>query len=415
MMRRIACIAAVLLMIPATIALAENRAETFSVTPFLGGYSFDGKQHLETRPVIGIRGGYNFTDAVGAEALIDYTPSEGTVNGKNTTVFNYSLGLLYHLFPNNRLVPFLMAGYGGISIDQEDNGRTSKGAFNYGAGVKYSLSKSMELRGELRHILFKTSETLSNIEYGIGVGFLFGGTAPVPAAVAEPVEQPAPKAAPVVVPPAPAPPPPAPVLPPKANLLVSQGTLMKGESTALSWSSENATNCDIQPGIGAVPPQGTKSIAPSDTTAYTLACTGPGGTATSSAHVTVNVPPPPEPAPEKLTMELNVQFDTGKADIKKKYHEEIGRVAEFLKKYPTVHGVIEGHTDNVGSAEMNMKLSQRRADSIRKYLLDVYGIDPARLAAKGYGLTRPIADNKTAEGRQKNRRIQAQFETVVKK
>ena len=64
---------------------------------------------------------------------------------------------------------------------------------------------------------------------------------------------------------------------------------------------------------------------------------------------------------------------------------------------------------------MNQKLSQRRAESVKNYLVQNFGIDPARLSAKGYGMTRPIADNKTAEGRQKNRRIEANFDAVVVK
>jgi OOP family OmpA-OmpF porin len=117
--------------------------------------------------------------------------------------------------------------------------------------------------------------------------------------------------------------------------------------------------------------------------------------------------------PEKVSMTLAIQFDSGKADIKSKYHEEIGKVADFLKKYPKATGTIEGHTDNVGKAAMNQKLSLQRAESVRNYIVQKFGIDPARLSAKGYGMTRPIADNKTAEGRKKNRRIEANFDAMV--
>ena len=119
--------------------------------------------------------------------------------------------------------------------------------------------------------------------------------------------------------------------------------------------------------------------------------------------------------PEKVSITLAIEFDTGKADIKSKYHEEIGKVAAFLRKYPTATGTIEGHTDNIGKAAMNQELSQRRAESVKNYLVQKFGIDPARLSAKGYGMTRPIADNKTAEGRQKNRRIEAIFDAMVVK
>jgi len=91
---------------------------------------------------------------------------------------------------------------------------------------------------------------------------------------------------------------------------------------------------------------------------------------------------------------------TGKSSIMKVFPlwmEVLGR--------PDV--VIEGHTDNVGSAAYNQKLSQRRADSVRKYLIDNYNIDPDRIDAMGYGEEKPIASNDTEAGRSQNRRIQA--------
>ncbi len=112
-------------------------------------------------------------------------------------------------------------------------------------------------------------------------------------------------------------------------------------------------------------------------------------------------------------MTLDIEFATNKSDIRPAYVKEVEKVANFMKKFPQIRGTLEGHTDNVGSAKYNMKLSQRRADSVMKMLVEKYGIDKSRLAAKGYGLTRPIADNKTVEGRQKNRRTVANFGCVT--
>lgn len=117
----------------------------------------------------------------------------------------------------------------------------------------------------------------------------------------------------------------------------------------------------------------------------------------------------------KETMDLLVHFDTDKSKIKPKYKAELAKVADFMKKYPSVTTTIEGHTDSVGSAKYNMKLSQRRADSVMNYLVKNFGIEPSRLKAKGYGLTKPVADNKTAAGRAQNRRTVAAFETMVVK
>jgi OmpA-OmpF porin, OOP family len=125
---------------------------------------------------------------------------------------------------------------------------------------------------------------------------------------------------------------------------------------------------------------------------------------------------PQEVKPEEhLCMNLQVEFNSGKADVNARYSDEIAKLADYMKKYPTTTAVIEGHTDNVGSPEGNMKLSQRRAESVLSYLVDKFGIDRSRLSAKGYGETRPIAYNTTSVGRQKNRRIEAIVDCVIEK
>jgi len=83
-----------------------------------------------------------------------------------------------------------------------------------------------------------------------------------------------------------------------------------------------------------------------------------------------------------------------------------------MKKFPEQKGSNEGHTDSNASDKYNVKLSQRRTESVVKMLVEKYGIDKSRLTAKGYGESQPIADNKTKEGRQKNRRIVANFGCV---
>ena len=124
------------------------------------------------------------------------------------------------------------------------------------------------------------------------------------------------------------------------------------------------------------------------------------------------VPPPPPPVQEKVTIALNVEFDTNKAIVKDKYYDEIKRVADFMKEFPDKTCEIGGHTDNIASAAYNQKLSEKRANSVRQYLIDKFGIDGSRLTAAGYGLTKPIASNDTEEGRQQNRRVEAIMEAI---
>jgi OOP family OmpA-OmpF porin len=119
-------------------------------------------------------------------------------------------------------------------------------------------------------------------------------------------------------------------------------------------------------------------------------------------------------APTLVTIALNVEFDTDKAVVKDKYRNEIKKVADFMKANPNTTAVIEGHTDNVDTAEYNQKLSDARANSVRQYLINNFGIKASRLTAVGYGLTKPIASNNTEEGRQKNRRVQAVIKAMKK-
>jgi OmpA-OmpF porin, OOP family len=121
-------------------------------------------------------------------------------------------------------------------------------------------------------------------------------------------------------------------------------------------------------------------------------------------------PPPAEPVREKVTIALNVEFDTAKAIVKEQYNDEIKKVADFMKEFPDANAVIEGHTDNVGKEAYNQKLSEARASSVRQYLIEKFGIDGARIKAVGYGLSKPIAGNDTQDGRQKNRRVVAVME-----
>lgn len=100
----------------------------------------------------------------------------------------------------------------------------------------------------------------------------------------------------------------------------------------------------------------------------------------------------------------DILFDVNKATLKADLKTSLAKVAGILSVYQQFNVSIEGHTDNTGSEDHNMKLSQQRADNVKSFLVE-QGIDAGRLTAKGLGMTTPIADNKTKEGRQKNRRV----------
>lgn len=150
-----------------------------------------------------------------------------------------------------------------------------------------------------------------------------------------------------------------------------------------------------------------------------------GGPAPTAALVATPAPTPvvaaapvlvvvPVPAQTKQYCSiLDIQFEINLNEIQREEKEKLAVVATFLKKYPDTTAVIEGHTDNVGTPEHNRELSQRRAASVVNYLVDSFQISPSRLTAVGYGDTRPVADNRTEEGKRLNRRIDAVIACVT--
>jgi outer membrane protein OmpA-like peptidoglycan-associated protein len=101
-----------------------------------------------------------------------------------------------------------------------------------------------------------------------------------------------------------------------------------------------------------------------------------------------------------------ILFDTGKATIKPESASALAPVGDMLKGQASLKLEIQGHTDNVGAAAANLKLSQDRAAAVKAYLVQTFGIGADRLTAVGLGDTKPVGDNKTEDGRTKNRRVE---------
>jgi OOP family OmpA-OmpF porin len=101
-----------------------------------------------------------------------------------------------------------------------------------------------------------------------------------------------------------------------------------------------------------------------------------------------------------------ILFATGSSTIQGESTPTLKEIGDMLSAHPELKLMIEGHTDNVGSAASNQTLSEARANAVRQYLLDTYKVDAGRLQAKGYGASKPVAKNDTPEGRQQNRRVE---------
>lgn len=216
--------------------------------------------------------------------------------------------------------------------------------------------------------------------------------------------------------------------PPVVQFSADPAAISPGQCSTLKWSSENVKTAEIDQGVGVVAASGSKQVCPTETTQYLLTATGTGGTVYEAATVTVNAPtparvlppppvPPPAPTPapvpvptppvrkviDRLTLHVNFDFD--KSTIRNEDVSDLEKAVAFVKKYPDSKVSLEGHTDSRGTDKYNLKLSQRRADAVKKYLVDK-GERADRITAEGKGEAYPIADNKTDKGRFENRRVE---------
>jgi OmpA-OmpF porin, OOP family len=198
--------------------------------------------------------------------------------------------------------------------------------------------------------------------------------------------------------PAPAPAP-APVAPaPTASLSASPSSLQAGQCATLTWSSTNATSASIDPGVGKVDPNGSRQVCPDRTTTYRMAVTGEGGSREASTTVAVAAR-----VVDRLT--LHVNFDFNKATVRRPDDAELQKAIDFIKKYPGFQISLVGYTDSIGSDAYNQRLSERRADAVKEYLVK-HGVDGARIQTSGRGKADPVADNATEKGRFQNRRVE---------
>ena len=428
----------IMLMAASTQAIADVKAGAVSFTPFGGVYVFEGNEYdLKTTYTVGFRAGYNFTENVAIEGVFNFVPAEvKDMTGDNgVRLYGYGAEFLYHFMPDGRFVPFLAVGAGEIHYDTPgDASNMNKFFLDYGAGVKIFITDDIALRADVRHIL-PTNDNYNDFMGTVGLTFSFGGHKKE-VAVAK-VEEP--------------PPPPPPVILDSDNDGVPDnidkcpgtpaGVVVDKDGCPVDSDKDGVPDyldkCPNTPAGVVVDKDGCPLDSDKDGVPdYLDKCPDtPAGVVVDKDGCPVDsdkdgVPDyldkcPNTPAGakvekdgcvhEKVTITLNVEFDTSKSVIKEKYYDEISKVADFMKTYPETTAAVEGHTDNVlriSDPEFNIKLSQARADSVRQYLIDKFEIDGSRLTAQGYGPDRPIDTNDTKEGRQKNRRVEAVIDAI---
>jgi OOP family OmpA-OmpF porin len=344
----------------ATAATAGNKAETFSVSPVIGGISFGANQHMETAPLIGIRAGYNFTKEIGVEALFDYALTEYKItnwNGSKQKVdfFRYGAEVLYHFMPDSSFVPYIAVGAGGTNFGQNtpepwhgspaNTGKGMKGLVDYGVGAKFFMNDRIALRGDVRHLLYDLDNHHQALEYTVGLYFPFGGAA---------------KAVQQIEPPTAA---------PVAGPIDSDG----------DGVPDYLDKCPDTPAGVAVDKDGCPPVAKK----VVILATEPmveekvvSAVSQKKAEVVV------------LVFE-DVHFDFDQSTLKPEAKVILKRDIKLLKDNPNTKIRVAGYTSASGTEEYNQKLSERRAKAVEEYLINEGIITRSRLTMIGYGEHNP--------------------------
>jgi OOP family OmpA-OmpF porin len=325
--------------------------------------------------------------------------SPDTTGGGSLDFNNYFVNLHRVFYREARVSPFLKLGVGYVDPHYSSTAPmfgadVSNWALAYGAGILANLSRNesrgtaLALRGEIYGLVSASTEPpngdhLSDTVAGIGLQYHWG--APVAAA-------------------------PAPVAPPVGDA--------DGDGV-----NDNLDKCPGTPAGTAVDANGCELDSDGDGVVDRLdKCPGtPAGAKVDANGCELDADSdgvvdridqcPNTPAGDKVdevgcsfNLRLEVFFDTDSATIKPESYPDLDRAVRLMTTNDRLSGTIEGHTDNRGSDAYNLKLSQRRAESVRQYLVDK-GVPASRLDAVGKGEASPIADNATAEGRAQNRRV----------
>ncbi len=408
-----------------TDATAENRAGAVSVSPLIGGYIFDDDQSIRNDPTYGVVLGYNITERIGIEGAFNYVDTDvrSATLSNRVDAYVYRLEGLYHFMADKDVLPYIAIGAGAITIDVDGSSETDILA-DYGAGIKFFLTESLAVRTGVRHII-SFDDTNHNILYKLGLSYLIGAkpekAPPMPMdsdgdGVPDNMDKCAGS--------------------PKGVSVKSDGCPMDSDGDGVPDYNDKCpdTPKDVSVGSSGCPGDadgdgvfderdkcsGTPAGAPVDNAGCPTDSDGDGiadymdKCKATLTGIKVDAKGCPLPIKEKVSIELNVEFVSKSAIVRNVYHEPIQKVANFLNTYPDTIAVVEGHTDSEGDEERNLQLSQKRAENVMQHLVD-FGIHPSRLRAEGYGETRPIADNTTEEGRQRNRRVVAVISTIIEK
>jgi len=348
----------------ASMMFAANSEYKYEITPMIGGAYSEGNLGLEKDYMNGgIALGFNQFDSMIDQVEIaafrtvedvDYTNSINRDTGITRIFVNVIKD--YPLTSNMSL--YALAGAGVEFFDDAANNNNNEDGLvgNYGGGFKYKIADQFALKLDVRHLIEADSGD-NTLLYNLGFSVPFGKVAK----------------APIVVP--------APVVVPKDS--DNDGVIDSKDKcpNTVAGAIVNEMGCELDDDNDGV-------VNRLDQCPNTIS----GAEVDTIGCMTL--------------VNLNINFDTNSAVIKKDYHQRIVNFANAMKNNTKLKARIEAHTDSVGTSKYNQSLSEKRAASTVEVLKSL-NIDSSRLTAIGYGETKPVASNKTKEGKAQNRRVEA--------
>ena len=394
---------------------ADDQGPAAEVNPIevgvFGGVHFYTKNHglsrmegdatgtsPDTGGAFGVRLGYNLNEWIGAEGEFMISPTRTRNDSTRDIILGYRAHLIATFIHSGYVRPFILLGYGALTafpgtFDSQDGqnyprGRDTDGFFHAGIGAKFPLTDSLGLRLDGRglapatffskYLKFPTAGSeggWTGFDYEILLSAYLGFGAAKPA-------------------PPPPPPPPARVVDKDTD---GDGILDKDDKCP----NEPEDKDGFQDEDGCPDPDNDgDGILDKDDKC-------PNEPETFNGYQDSDGCPDEVPeAVKKFTGVIEgIHFKTGSAAITQDSHRVLDKAIQVLVDYPDVKLEIGGHTDNVGKEEFNKELSQKRAESVREYMVS-NGIAGDRLTAVGYGMDKPITSNKTKADKAKNRRTE---------
>lgn len=446
---------------------AAIKTHALTLTPTISAYIFEGNEGVNNAPGFGMSVGYNFTQHWGAELTgTMYQMEQATPGTQEFDVVSARVDALYHFQPEEEIVPYFALGVGGLSIEQDITSNVHSDedfSANYGFGIKFFTTDWLAIRADVRHqFRFDVDEagtnhnkTYNNLLLSTGFAFQIGGSEPTSAKVIDAdddgivdtrdkcldtppgyavdgsgcpldtdndgvvdAEDLCPDSeAGVEV---------------DANgcaTVVEEAIIEDADGDGVADAADKCPNTPAEIPVNSYgcpsDSDGDSVFDVDDDCPDTPAGTavGPDGCGPDEVNIklhsgdTTKADAFRSDHPESSdlaalaaqeSLDLDIAFAPNRSSIDPKYSAGMKQAAAFIAAHPGAKIIVEGHTDSTGSRATNKALSQKRADTVRWIMVRDHGADPKQIIARGFGESRPIADNETQSGRAKNRRVMMQ-------